>query len=689
MADFTDFHIALESADGHVRARLTIRDAGAEAPSHPEIRDPLRFDNGKLLEYADDADGYGRVLTKLLFNDKDLCRAFNEARAIAEKQEVPIRFRLQIAHNLADLHALRWETLRDPDRDHSRLFDTQRMLFSRYLATSVRASMRPRVGEQLTALAVVANPSNLAEMHTPLAGFDTAAEVSAAWRRLAGFDVTVIGDDRRATLDNVLSELQRRDVDVLYMVCHGVEQRPGEPRLVLEDENGAFDVVDGLTLLDGLRGLQHRPGLIVLASCSSGGADGRASALSRIGPRLAVDIGIPAIVAMQGDVAVDCASQFLEVFFTELRRHGFTDEAIAAARYAVRDHPHWWRPVLYTRFPDARIWSDEAAGRARSTASFSKWESLLEDMSNGTCMPIVGFGVYEQIFGREDHLAGRWAQLYQYPFREDRRDELPQIAQYLSVAHNTRFPSQMLQKYFREEIRARFGEAAAPKNGNPDEIITQTWQANATQNDPYRILARIPSPVYLTTNVATTMEAALREVGAVPISGLSRWNDGVKPEPIPASPQATQPVVFHLFGRIDQPNSIVITEDNYFDYLMSIGRDRRSQDSSDWVIPWPVRTALNSSSLLFLGFQITDWNFRTMLRSFRSQGESLRDQFTNVAVQVDPHVSDPEMVLAYLERYLHRDNITILRGSVRDFIEQLVSRWQNQFNEDLRTRNRM
>ena len=63
---------------------------------------------------------------------------------------------------------------------------------------------------------------------------------------------------------------------------------------------------------------------------------------------------------------------------------------------------------------------------------------------------------------------------------------------------------------------------------------------------------------------------------------------------------------------MDRPESLVLTEDNYFDYLIGVTRHAD-------IIPPAVLRAWNDNALMFLGFQIEDWNFRVLFRSIMNQ----------------------------------------------------------------------
>jgi hypothetical protein len=187
------------------------------------------------------------------------------------------------------------------------------------------------------------------------------------------------------------------------------------------------------------------------------------------------------------------------------------------------------------------------------------------------------------------------------------------------------------------------------------------------------VLAAQPFPIYLTTNPDHLLEAALEEAGKRPRTLLCPWNDYVErvQDDYDELPTAETPLVYHLFGSLDEADSLVLTEDDYFNYLIGVTSNRK-------LIPEVVRRALADSALLFLGFRMDDWNFRVIFRSFMSQeGRGRRRKYTHVAAQIDPEegrIREPERARRYLERYFQSDDISIYWGSSEDFIRDLASR---------------
>jgi hypothetical protein len=454
----------------------------------------------------------------------------------------------------------------------------------------------------------------------------------------------------------------------------------------LEDEAGKVDVVAGKELVTRIREMRQRPRLVVLASCQSAGqgdsetrSDDR-GALAALGPRLA-EAGIPAVLAMQGNVTMQTVAEFMPVFFRELQRDGQIDRAVSVARGAVRERPDWWVPVLFMRLKSGRLWY--APGFAEGRRGLEKWPALLRNIRQGRCTPILGPGLTEYLVGPRRQIARRWAETYHFPMAEHYRENLPQVAQYLAVNQDPMFPRDELEAYLCKEIRARYdlGSAEEDCETSLNELISKVGAEfrQTSPIEPHRVLAQFPLPVYVTANFGNLLAEALTEADKEPRVELCRWNEFV--EMLPSvyddepgyRPTPQQPLVYHLFGHLKEPDSVVLTEDNYFEYLIGVTRDKD-------LIPGVVRRALADTALLFLGFRMDDWDFRVLFQSLMSQeGRRRRSRYAHVAVQIDPEegrIQEPERARLYVESYFQDADINIYWGSVEDFIRELDERWK-------------
>jgi hypothetical protein len=268
------------------------------------------------------------------------------------------------------------------------------------------------------------------------------------------------------------------------------------------------------------------------------------------------------------------------------------------------------------------------------------------------------------------------------------RESLPQVAQYLTVNQYERAPYDELAEVLSEDLRKRHADKLPTdmlNNNIPLDKIVEALGLQVQRNNPhdaYKVLASLPLPVYITTNYNNLMAVALKEAKKDPQVVLCPWNDYVESleniyerEP-DYQPTPDRPLVYHLFGRLDDPDTVVLTEDDYFDFLIGVTRNKD-------LIPGAVRRALADSALLFLGFRLDDWQFRVLFRSILSQqGGERRGRYPHIAAQIEPEegrILEPERARRYLETYFARGaNISLFWGSVDDFVTELESRWQTR-----------
>ncbi len=683
MIGYAELEISLHRREAGAYAidfRFNQPDSDADIRLGQDELTQATIDLEALLALTHSPEKYGEKLTQDFFAEPGVLAAFTQAIASAQSIDKPLRLRLSIGPSALELHSIRWETLRNP-LDNTPLCTNENILFSRYLSSLDWRPVRLRPKDDLSALVLVANPSDLHEYN--LAAVDVEGEVERSRAGLGSIKVSLIpepGEGDPATLDNLILQLRDKEFDILYLVAHGALVK-NEPWLWLEDQEGKVSRTPGVELVTRLKELQKRPRLVVLASCQSAGKNA-GDALQALAPRLA-EAGIPAVIAMQGNISIQTVSEFMPVFFEELRRDGQIDRALAVARGRVRNQPDNWMPALFTRLKSGRIWYVPGFGEERK--GFEKWPALMRSIKRGQCTPIIGPGLYEPYLGAPREIAQRWAEAYHYPMAPHERESLPQVAQYLTINQYQRAPYDELEEYLQGEIQSRFADTL-PKDLRqgrvPLDELLNVVGARSRQDHPYEpheALAQLPLPIFITTNPDGLLTSALKDSGKDPQVVLCPWNEYIEqiesiydrePDYFP-TPQ--RPLVYHLFGRIDEPDSLVLTEDDYFDFLIGVTGNKD-------LIPSAVRRALADSALLFLGFQMDDWNFRVLFRSILSQqGGSRRDRYAHIAAQIEPEEGrnlEPERARAYLENYFAKGaDISLFWGSPEDFIKELISRW--------------
>jgi hypothetical protein len=210
------------------------------------------------------------------------------------------------------------------------------------------------------------------------------------------------------------------------------------------------------------------------------------------------------------------------------------------------------------------------------------------------------------------------------------------------------------------------------------ELIWKSFEGDASE--PYRVLAGLNLPLYLTATAGNLLSRALEATGKKPEILIAPWNqeamqfESVYQREPSYQPTPDRPLVYHLFGSLEVPHTLVLTEDDYLDYLIGVTKNRDR-------IPPRVRRATSDASLLFLGFRLDDWDFRVLFRSILDpEGKSRRGDFVHVAAQVDPEEGrfiDPAGARNFFERYIQDADIAVYWGTVKDFTRELASRWHS------------
>ena len=282
------------------------------------------------------------------------------------------------------------------------------------------------------------------------------------------------------------------------------------------------------------------------------------------------------------------------------------------------------------------------------------WKLLLRRIKDGKCTPFLGAGACCEKIPIGSQIANEWAKKYDYPM-EDSYD-LIRVAQFVAVTEDAMTPKEELCKKINEllkEVTPKYFEI-------PDEL--------------HGVLADLPLPVYITTNYDDFMVRALKSRGKTPNQEICRWNNCIKQSKQTSSdfvPTPENPLVYHLHGFYEIPESLVLTEDDYLDFLVAISKDQN-------LLPPRIQEAFTNTSLLFLGYRIADWDFRVL---FRILSEYLDRSLTrkHISVQLVPgNVSETQKEKAqkYLDCYFAELQIQVYWQDCREFAAELKTRWE-------------
>lgn len=136
--------------------------------------------------------------------------------------------------------------------------------------------------------------------------------------------------------------------------------------------------------------------------------------------------------------------------------------------------------------------------------------------------------------------------------------------------------------------------------------IKEYYRDNGQLNDMLKQLARIPCHLYISINPDLFMKQALEDYGVE-----HEFEYYVKDQPSEdvAKPTAENPLLYNLFGSIDDQQSLVFSYEDLIQYLFSIIRDFK--------LPQNLRSNLEQSHyFIFLGFDFEKWYLKLLLKLF-------------------------------------------------------------------------
>lgn len=288
------------------------------------------------------------------------------------------------------------------------------------------------------------------------------------------------------------------------------------------------------------------------------------------------------------------------------------------------------------------------------TMTDADWTTLIGKIKRGACTPFLGAGVYWDRYSIRSQIALKWADKYHYPLSDS--SDLASVAQFLFA----KFDPDTVQNMFINELK----------------LLDAPNFADAS--DPYTILASLPLPIYITTNYDDFMTTALKRKWREPKTEVCKWKKSLDDEESYLldghTPNVANPSVFHLHGRVENPDSLVLSEDDYFQFLINVSRELVR-------IPHQIQKAM-SKSLLLVGFRLIDWDFRVLFHLLASC-ISLDPRIAHVAVQISPVDEEDnqdvtEKVQDYFDRYFRSRQLNICISSLKtqDFAAQLMTKWK-------------
>jgi len=296
---------------------------------------------------------------------------------------------------------------------------------------------------------------------------------------------------------------------------------------------------------------------------------------------------------------------------------------------------------------------------------------------------------HDEDFTLDEQLTKIWAKEINYPLPDSHN--LARVAQYYQVENDG---SDVAKERYLEFLNSYLLEINANEPGYEDvvsglkkdaamrtfsEVVRMLDYPRFPDNvtDPLLLLAKLPFPVYITTSYHDFLERALLAENKAPRTQVIFWEEDKEYDDVLAEhypdpnfePTEMTPAVYHIFGLENYPSSLVLSEDDYMKFLVSVAADTDTQNP---IVPPRLRRALSSSHLLLLGYHLRDWDFRVLFRfmlNYRNKGDSTKQ---GVFIQLKPKQEDKHLI-EYLRHYFSRQRFEIEWKSADDYIREL---WQ-------------
>ena len=142
------------------------------------------------------------------------------------------------------------------------------------------------------------------------------------------------------------------------------------------------------------------------------------------------------------------------------------------------------------------------------------------------------------------------------------------------------------------------------------EAVIGAVQTGKRPSPMLRALAGLGFPLVITTNYDQLFESAL--IAAQKQPRVAVYTPNLEPTADYHEPTAESPVVFKIHGDILRPETIVITDEDYIQFVLRMS-DKEPYDP----VPLTLKYYLTGWTTLFVGYSLLDYNLRLLFKTLR------------------------------------------------------------------------
>jgi hypothetical protein len=347
------------------------------------------------------------------------------------------------------------------------------------------------------------------------------------------------------------------------------------------------------------------------------------------------------------------------------------------------------------------------------------WQDLARRVKEGKIIPILSNSLRDDrflhLFGLADRsmaafISESWAASPQVQYPMSDAQNLPRVAQYYQVTAGN--PEKAKRDFLDFMVQGLLGfaldtdplAAAAIEEKNlantPDllfaDLVAELGYppVEEGEEDLMNQLAKLRLPIYITTSYYDFLERALIADGRKRVrSEVCTWSGQISKIdreylPSPTEPTPDEPLVFHLFGMERYPHTMVLSVDDYLNFLVNIFlRETDAKTSQSKGAPPPIPAYLWERivelPLLIMGFQLHDWDFQVLYRGIVTAKPTVAQRDAGVVIQLKPDqqsgFTDPARAEEYLRNYLSQEVKFAVKFSTPDeFIDKLYKTFKQR-----------
>jgi hypothetical protein len=186
-----------------------------------------------------------------------------------------------------------------------------------------------------------------------------------------------------------------------------------------------------------------------------------------------------------------------------------------------------------------------------------------------------------------------------------------------------------------------------------------------------RGLARLGFPIVITTNYDQLYEKALKQIQQPPAPGtpvpesepdfyksIYSPKSTVRTNDCPAVPSSKSPYLLKIHGDLDQDDSIVITDEDYIQFVLRMGDKHPyhpvGKNTLYYLTKWPT---------LFIGYRLNDYNLRLLIKTLRWRMDPAQIP-ASYSVDMKPDV----LIRAAMEKQQY---VSFIEKNLWDFVPDL------------------